>query len=98
MFLNRLCTDEACKARGQCQHMGPRGDYCNFDTEQRLCAMLGRSWVPQLDLDSLLREVESRLEGDASLTAKLAERMKPAPANSLASLRDVVKLDDEDHA
>lgn len=97
MFLNRLCADESCKAARQCQHMGPKGDYCNFEIEQRLCAILGRTWVQQVDRESLLAEIERRLEGDADLTSRIAERMKPGNALSSLSaprLEDILPADE----
>ena len=81
MFMNSLCSDEDCRLHNRCQHIGPRGDFCNYELEKRLCAMLGRTWVQQLDRESLLAEIEQRLDGDR-LTEKIAERMQPSPATS----------------
>jgi hypothetical protein len=80
MFLNTLCVDESCKTQGHCQHLGPQGQHCYFNVEKRLCAALGRTWIPQLDLDSLLTEIEKRLAGDSDLTLQLAKRLKTQPS------------------
>ena len=77
MFKNTLCTREDCIESSDCRHRGPKGEYCFYDVEKKLCTLLGKKWEQNLNLDDLLREVERYFENETQLTSRLAERMQP---------------------
>ena len=56
---NVLCTDPNCH-KG-CWHLGPQGQQCFYNTEQKLAEMLGIPWRQDLDLDYLLSMIRDKL-------------------------------------
>lgn len=84
-FFNNLCTDESCKARLDCQHRGPQGQYCFYEHEKALCELLDLDWRPAYTFAELIDQLRSRLSNPdvEDLTANLAERMKPEKALKL---------------
>ena len=75
---NVLCTDPNCH-KG-CWHLGPQGQQCFYNTEQKLCELLGIPWRQDLDLDHLLSMIRDKL---ASLPGPedYAGQIKLAEAN-----------------
>jgi hypothetical protein len=93
MYLNHLCTDERCKIRGGCAHVGPEMQLCYFKVEKELCDILGVPWSQGFELDELLHRIRTRLhqaEGTSpDLAASLAERMRPQTLKVVSDGKDV---------
>ena len=76
-YKNTLCTDPECTH--DCGHRGPKGQYCYFEVEKKLCQLLAKTWLPTITLDELIYEVEKCMVRENDLTDRIAERMKPEP-------------------
>ena len=98
MFLNALCTDERCKARNGCAHMGPEMQTCYFAIEKELCELLSISWEQKLDIWDLLRQLRTRLDAvegtSEDLVTKIAAKMSPGKV----AVYDFGKLKEEGSA
>jgi len=99
-YRNTLCVDNRCNSPAGCAHRGKLGQYCDFSVEQKLCEVLGIAWNPQLELDSLLSQIQDKLSqiphDDWSKEVKLAERLtaRTLPAKHPAQ----ETFNEEDHS
>lgn len=79
MFRNSLCVDPECTQ--DCAHRGPRGQYCFFDHEKALCALLGIDWRPAFTFEELCDRLSHRIQAadpaPEALVSQIAERMQP---------------------